>query len=158
MLNCLKTRVAMQRIETFLNEDEVDEQVSTIKRSKMGPTAPSFDEFGLRDASFKWNAVEEKEKEKKDDKKDAPPPPPHGDKTPWQVFTETLRSEFKASKEWNESTKQLASCINDFTSKSLSTSETGCVSRCVQKHMALQQRLGERFQEHNALVGQQQQR
>ena len=69
MLTCLKTRVAMQRIETFLNEDEVDEQVSTIKRSKMGPTAPSFDEFGLRDASFKWNAVEEKEKEKKDDVK-----------------------------------------------------------------------------------------
>ena len=67
MLTVLKTRVALQRIETFLNEDEVDEQVSTIKRSKMGPTAPSFDEFGLRDASFKWNAVEEKEKEKKDD-------------------------------------------------------------------------------------------
>ena len=59
----------MQRIETFLNEDEVDEQVSTIKRSKMGPTAPTFDEFGLRDASFKWNVVEEKEKEKKDDVK-----------------------------------------------------------------------------------------
>jgi len=54
-------------------------------------------------------------KDKKDDKKDAPPPPPHGDKTPWQVFTETLQSEFKASKEWNESTKQLASGINDFT-------------------------------------------
>ena len=44
-----------------------------------------------------------------------PPPPPHGDKTPWQVFTETLRSEFKASKEWNESTKALASSAHQFT-------------------------------------------
>jgi mitochondrial import inner membrane translocase subunit TIM44 len=42
-----------------------------------------------------------------------PPPPPHGDKTPWQVFTETLRTEFKASKEWNESTKALQSGYQD---------------------------------------------
>ena len=44
-----------------------------------------------------------------------PPPPPHGSKTPWQVFTETLKTEFKASKEWNESTKQLASSAHQFT-------------------------------------------
>jgi import inner membrane translocase subunit TIM44 len=49
------------------------------------------------------------------DKEAPPPPPPHGDKTPWQVFTETLRSEFKASKEWNESTKALASSAHHFT-------------------------------------------
>lgn len=48
-------------------------------------------------------------------KKDAPAPPPHGDKTPWQVFTETLKTEFQASKEWNDSTKQLAAGVNDFT-------------------------------------------
>ncbi|MCJ1357077.1 MAG: protein translocase subunit [Icmadophila ericetorum] len=49
-------------------------------------------------------------------KKEAPPPPPpHGDKSPWQVFTETLQSEFKASKEWNESTKALASSAHQFT-------------------------------------------
>jgi import inner membrane translocase subunit TIM44 len=53
--------------------------------------------------------------EGKKEKKDAPPPPPHGDKTPWQVFTETLKSEFQASKEWNESTKQLSAGVNDFT-------------------------------------------
>jgi mitochondrial import inner membrane translocase subunit TIM44 len=52
---------------------------------------------------------------KKESKKDEPPPPPHGDKSPWQVFTETLRSEFKASKEWNESTKQLASSAHQFS-------------------------------------------
>ena len=60
---------------------------------------------------------EEKEKDEKSDKedKDKPPPPPHGDKTPWQVFTQTLRSEFKASKEWNESTKQLSGSVHQFT-------------------------------------------
>ncbi|KAL1958581.1 hypothetical protein VTO42DRAFT_4178 [Malbranchea cinnamomea] len=55
---------------------------------------------------------QESEKQKKEE---APPPPPHGDKTPWQVFTETLRKEFKASKEWNESTKALASSAHQFT-------------------------------------------
>lgn len=48
-------------------------------------------------------------------KKNAPPPPPHGNKTPWQVFTETLSTEFKASKEWNEGTKELAGSVHDFT-------------------------------------------
>lgn len=53
---------------------------------------------------------------KKDEKKEAPPPPPpHGDKSPWQVFTETLQSEFKASKEWNESTKALSDGAQQFT-------------------------------------------
>ena len=49
------------------------------------------------------------------EKKDAPAPPPHGDKTPLQVFMETLRNEFKASKEWNDSTKALASSAHQFT-------------------------------------------
>lgn len=56
----------------------------------------------------------EGEKEQKKNE-NPPPPPPHGDKTPWQVFTETLRTEFKASKEWNESTKALASSAHQFT-------------------------------------------
>lgn len=53
----------------------------------------------------------QKNEEKKDD---LPPPPPHGDKTPWQVFMETMQTEFKASKEWNDSTKQLAQGATDF--------------------------------------------
>jgi len=61
-------------------------------------------------------AKDEKEGEGKEEKKEAPPPPPpHGDKSPWQVFTETLQSEFKASKEWNESTKALAAGAQQFT-------------------------------------------
>ncbi|EHY55565.1 protein translocase subunit [Exophiala dermatitidis] len=55
------------------------------------------------------------EKSGKEEKDSKPPPPPHGDKTPWQVFTETLRNEFKASKEWNESTKQLSGSVQQFT-------------------------------------------
>lgn len=53
------------------------------------------------------------EGESKQEKKDAPPPPPHGDKTPWQVFRDTFSTELKASKEWNESTKQLAGEVAD---------------------------------------------
>ncbi len=59
---------------------------------------------------------ESKDEEKSEEKKeDAPPPPPHGDKSPWQVFRDTLQSEFKASKEWNESTKALASSAHQFS-------------------------------------------
>jgi import inner membrane translocase subunit TIM44 len=54
-------------------------------------------------------------KEKKDEKKEDAPPPPHGDKTPWQVFTETLKTEFKASKDWQDSTKQIAAGYQEFT-------------------------------------------
>ncbi|KAH8885071.1 inner membrane translocase subunit tim44-like protein [Thozetella sp. PMI_491] len=57
----------------------------------------------------------EEEGEKKEKKEDPPPPPPHGDKTPWQVFMETMQSELKQSKEWNESTKALASSAHQFT-------------------------------------------
>ncbi|KAI9793335.1 MAG: protein translocase subunit [Piccolia ochrophora] len=56
---------------------------------------------------------EKQSKSKKDEP--PPPPPPHGNKTPWQVFTETLKTEFQASKEWNESTKALASSAQHFS-------------------------------------------
>jgi mitochondrial import inner membrane translocase subunit TIM9 len=50
------------------------------------------------------------------------------------------------------------SCVDDFTSKSLSGRESGCVTRCVQKFMAQSQRLSERFAElHTAQMQQQQQ-
>lgn len=79
-----------------------------------------------REAGAKEEPIEEEPSEekkegeqgeggKKKEKKDEPPPPPHGDKTPWQVFTETLSQEFQASKEWNEGTKQLGGTLHDFT-------------------------------------------
>lgn len=61
---------------------------------------------------------EEKKEDDRDGKKekeDAAPPPPHGDKTPWQVFMDTMNAEFKQSKEWNESTKAIASSAHQFT-------------------------------------------
>ncbi|GAB1310055.1 protein translocase subunit [Madurella fahalii] len=73
------------------------------------------------ESESKEEAKEEKEKEgeeeaegKKEKKEDLPPPPPHGDKTPWQVFLDTMQTEFKQSKEWNESTKALAAGANQF--------------------------------------------
>jgi len=47
------------------------------------------------------------------------------------------------------------SCVEDFTSKSLSARETGCVTRCVQKSRFVQTRLSERFQEQNAQMSSQ---
>ena len=72
-----------------------------------GEESPSGEE------STEYEKSEGKKEEEK--KEDPPPPPPHGDKSPWQVFTETLQSEFKASKEWNESTKALAAGAQQFT-------------------------------------------
>ncbi|CAK4030577.1 Mitochondrial import inner membrane translocase subunit tim9 [Lecanosticta acicola] len=46
-------------------------------------------------------------------------------------------------------------CVNDFTSKSLASKEEGCVMRCVDKFLKSSERLGERFQEQNALMAQQ---
>ena len=44
------------------------------------------------------------------------------------------------------------SCIDDFTSKSLSSRESACIARCVQKSQATSMRLSERFQENNAAM------
>ncbi|KAG5948410.1 hypothetical protein E4U53_006290 [Claviceps sorghi] len=58
---------------------------------------------------------EDGKKDGKGKKDDLPPPPPHGDKTPWQVFLETMNTEFQASKEWNESTKQIGAAAHQFS-------------------------------------------
>jgi import inner membrane translocase subunit TIM44 len=82
-----------------------------------GEEAKKEGEEGKEKKEGEEEAGEQKEGEEgeKKEKKDAPPPPPHGDKTPWQVFTETLKQEFQASKEWNEGTKQLGGALHDFT-------------------------------------------
>merc|ERR1712093_580739 len=71
---------------------------------------------GEKEEAKKEGESEGEEGKKEEKEKEAPPPPPpHGDKSPWQVFTETLQTEFKASKEWNESTKALAAGAQQFT-------------------------------------------
>lgn len=97
------------------------------KEAKSAPTEePAMNEDSAKKASSENPdfASEEKSKEenaeenggkKEEQKETPPPPPPHGDKSPWQVFRETMSSEFKASKEWNESTKALADGAQQFT-------------------------------------------
>jgi import inner membrane translocase subunit TIM9 len=43
-------------------------------------------------------------------------------------------------------------CINDFSSKSLGSREESCVMRCVDKSLKASERLGNRFQEQNAAM------
>jgi import inner membrane translocase subunit TIM44 len=86
------------------------------------PKEESAEEEAAKKTSGEKPEAEEQTKEesegegkKKEQKEAPPPPPPHGDKSPWQVFTDTLRTEFKASKEWNESTKALSDGAHQFT-------------------------------------------
>lgn len=54
----------MKRIATYLDEDEVSEQVSTLKKTTTNNTeADEYTGFGIVNASFKWNAVEEKDED-----------------------------------------------------------------------------------------------
>ncbi|KAI8921918.1 hypothetical protein PhCBS80983_g01704 [Powellomyces hirtus] len=48
-------------------------------------------------------------------------------------------------------------CVNDFTSKALSSKEDTCLNRCVDKFIKHSERVGLRFGEQNALLQQQQQ-
>lgn len=64
----MQTGVALNRISTYLDEDEVDEQVSTLKRDNddrspeiMTATYGGVESgLGVLDGTFKWNEVEEK--------------------------------------------------------------------------------------------------
>jgi import inner membrane translocase subunit TIM44 len=112
--------------ESPKQEEEEEEAAKPSTESKSDPpsdqqkseeSAKSQSPESESEKSYQKTGEGEGEGEEKTDKKDAPPPPPppHGDKTPWQVFTETLQTEFAKSKEWNESTKALQSGYQDFT-------------------------------------------
>ncbi|ATY65861.1 mitochondrial inner membrane translocase subunit [Cordyceps militaris] len=92
------------------------------KDPKVAQQEPNAKEEAKEDA--KEDAKEGDAKEDGQDGKDGKdgrekeanaPPPPHGDKTPWQVFMETMNTEFEASKEWNESTKQIGAAAHQFS-------------------------------------------
>lgn len=76
---------------------------------------PAEEETKKSEEEGEKKSEEGEEGEKKEKKEDLPPPPPHGDKTPWQVFMETMSTEFKQNKEWNESTKAIADGAHQFT-------------------------------------------
>jgi hypothetical protein len=95
-----------------INKPAQEEQSSEAKEEPK----PDENESSTSSDSSKGDGKEQGDgKAKEEAKSKPPPPPPHGDKSPWQVFTETLNSEFKASKEWNESTKALGSAANQFS-------------------------------------------
>ncbi|KAF5099210.1 hypothetical protein DV451_003080 [Geotrichum candidum] len=54
--------------------------------------------------------------------------------------------------------KCFSDCVNDFTSNTLTTREDTCVMRCAEKFLKHSERVGQRFQEQNAALMQQQQR
>ncbi|KAK2755885.1 protein translocase subunit [Arachnomyces sp. PD_36] len=87
----------------------------SAKTSENQESQSSSDQAKEESGKKEEGESEEGKSEDEGKKKAPPPPPPHGDKTPWQVFSETLQSEFKASKEWNESTKALASSAHQFS-------------------------------------------
>lgn len=92
-----------------------DEASKKSEPQRTGNPESSNSESPSRDEEKDSQPKDEEGREGEKEKNVPPPPPPHGDKTPWQVFTETLRSEFKKSKEWEESTKALASSAHQFT-------------------------------------------
>ncbi|TBU25699.1 multidrug resistance-associated ABC transporter [Dichomitus squalens] len=64
IVQILQSKVALDRIATYLDEDEVDAQVSTIKKGRVPPSEDTEGGLGIVGGSFKWNEVEER----KDDK------------------------------------------------------------------------------------------
>ena len=66
ILNILRfqTKVALDRIAVYLDEDEVNEQVSSLKRSHFGASTGDDDTvkgLGIENGTFKWNEVEQDE-------------------------------------------------------------------------------------------------
>ncbi|KAF2002789.1 Tim44-domain-containing protein [Amniculicola lignicola CBS 123094] len=94
--------------------EEATGEKATAEQAKEGASEGPEKKAGEEETGEQKEG-EQKEGEQGKKKEPPPPPPPHGDKTPWQVFTETLKTEFQASKEWNEGTKQLSAGVNDFT-------------------------------------------
>ncbi|KAK0184808.1 hypothetical protein F5146DRAFT_1073739 [Armillaria mellea] len=60
IVQVLQTGVALKRIEVYLEEEEVTEQVSSLKKDLSEPLllGPDEDGLGLENASLKWNEVE----------------------------------------------------------------------------------------------------
>ncbi|KAH7920819.1 P-loop containing nucleoside triphosphate hydrolase protein [Leucogyrophana mollusca] len=65
IVQVLQTGVAMKRIETYLNEDEVTAQVSSLKRAPAPTDSNAADQgLAIENGTFKWNEVLEEKKTK----------------------------------------------------------------------------------------------
>ncbi|KAI0366584.1 multidrug resistance-associated ABC transporter [Pilatotrama ljubarskyi] len=58
LVQILQARVALDRIGAYLEEDEVDEQVSTRKKASVLPSAESETGLGIINGTLKWNEAE----------------------------------------------------------------------------------------------------
>ena len=58
--------MAINRISTYLDEDEVDEQVSTLKKGKLSASDNVAEGLGIERGIFKWNEIEEQKDEAPD--------------------------------------------------------------------------------------------
>ncbi|KAF8345519.1 multidrug resistance-associated ABC transporter [Amanita rubescens] len=58
IVQILQTGIALKRISVYLDEDEVSEQVSSLKDKSPSSSDPSDEDgFGFENASFNWNEV-----------------------------------------------------------------------------------------------------
>ncbi|KIJ28632.1 hypothetical protein M422DRAFT_784503 [Sphaerobolus stellatus SS14] len=58
VVDALQAKVCLDRISTFLEEDEVSEQISDMKRDVIDPTLAEDTRLGILQASFRWNEIE----------------------------------------------------------------------------------------------------
>ena len=107
------TRLGQEKEKAAVKEEPIAGEAAK-KAASEDPASATGEEKSKEEAKSEGESEGEGEGNQKE-KEAPPPPPPHGDKSPWQVFTETLQSEFKACKEWNESTKALAAGAQQFT-------------------------------------------
>ncbi len=64
--------MSLDRIATYLDEEEVSEQVSTLKKGRVPPSEESDAGLGIVHGTFKWNEVEERKDDNKSSGKDGP--------------------------------------------------------------------------------------
>ncbi|KAH9854526.1 multidrug resistance-associated ABC transporter [Lenzites betulinus] len=55
VVSILQAKVALDRIATYLDEEEVDEQVSTLKKGRVPPSEESDTGLGIIHGTFRWN-------------------------------------------------------------------------------------------------------
>lgn len=56
----LQAKASLERIDNFLNEPEVDDEISSLKKDSAPPSASETDAapLGFKKASFRWNSTE----------------------------------------------------------------------------------------------------
>ncbi|KAJ6615389.1 multidrug resistance-associated ABC transporter [Mycena sp. CBHHK59/15] len=66
IVQIIQARACLDRIAVYLAEDEVTEQVSSLKHDLSEPHLPGSEDegLGIQNASFKWNEIEDPEKPK----------------------------------------------------------------------------------------------